>query len=156
MSSVSGVSSLLNQYQVNWQNNIKQRQQDFSDLMTSLQSGNLTGAQQACSALIQSTSTSNQTQTSQQSGVTGIQADFNALGQALQSGDVNAAQTAYAKLQQDLQNIHSNHHHHHHMQGTGDQNTSTSSVTDPSQTNSGDDNGNISNFLSTRGINITA
>ena len=48
MSSVSGVSSLLNQYeQVNLQNNSSQMKQDFSDLMTSLQSGKLAEAQTA-------------------------------------------------------------------------------------------------------------
>ena len=151
MSSVSGVSSLLNQYQVNWQNNSKQVKQDFSDLMTSLRSGDLSGAQQACSTIIQDISTASQTQTTQQTGVTGIQGDLDALGQALQSGDVNAAQTAYTKLQQDFQIIHAHHHHQHHqVQGNRDQNTPT--IMDPVQTNGGDSNSssnsnNSSSFL---------
>lgn len=155
MSSVSGVSSLLNQYQANWQNNRSQLKQDFSDLMTSLQSGNLTGAQTAFSALTQSTSAISQTQTTQQSGTTGIQADFAALGQALQSGDMAAAQTDFAKLQQDLQGAHGHHHHHHHhqTQGTGDQNTPI--TMDPFQNTSGL-NANKSNALSLGSINITA
>jgi hypothetical protein len=99
MSSVSGVSSLLNQYQVNWQNDLKQWQQSFNKLGTALQSGDLAGTQTAFSALTQITPTSSHIQTNQQSGTTGIQADFDALGQALQSGDVDAAKAAYAKLQ---------------------------------------------------------
>ena len=154
MSSVSGVSSLLNQYQVNWQNNSSQMKQDFSDLMTSLQSGNLTGAQTALSALTQSASALSQTQTTQQSGATGIQADFAALGQALQSGDMASAKTDFAKLQQDLQGTHGHHHHHHHQtQGTGNQNTPT--TMDPFQ-NISSPNSNNSNALSLGSINITA
>jgi len=45
MSSVPSLSSLPSRYRVNWQNNLKQRRQEFSDLMTSLQTGNLRGAQ---------------------------------------------------------------------------------------------------------------
>ena len=154
MSSVSGVSSLLNQYQANWQNNSSQLKQDFSDLMTSLQSGNLTGAQTAFSALTQSASAISQIQTTQQSGTTGIQADFAALGQALQSGNMTAAQTDFAKLQQDLQGAHGHHHHHHHQtQGTGDQNTPT--TMDPFQ-NISSPNSNNSNALSLGSVNIMA
>jgi len=157
MSSVSGVSSLSNQYQVNWQNNFKQRQQEFNDLGAALQSGDLTGAQAAFSALTQNASTSNQAQTSQQSGTTtGIQADFDALGQALQSGDTDAAKTAYAKIQQDLQNVRG-HHHHHHRQAGGSDNTSGNSVTDLLQTTSGEGGSTGSgSSLADGSINITA
>ena len=154
MSSVSGVSSLLNQYQANWQNNSTQLEQDFSNLITSLQSGNLTGAQTALSALTQSTSAISQAQTTQQSGATGIQADFAALGQALQSGNLTTAQADFAKLQQDLQGAHGHHHHHHHQtQGTGDQNTPT--TMDPFQ-NISSPNSNNSNASLLGSINIMA
>jgi hypothetical protein len=136
MSSVSSVSSSLNQYQVNLQNTLKQLQQDFSNLGTALQSGDLAGVQTPFSTLLQSISASDLTQTGQQSGTT-ITADFAALGQALQSGDVNAAKTAFTQLQQDLQSVHGHHHHHHHhAQATGAQSTSTNSVTDLLQTTS--------------------
>ena len=136
MASVSGVSTSLNQYQVDWQNNLKQWQQNFSQLGTALQSGDLAGAQAAFSALLQNTPASSPTQTSQQGGATGIKADFDALGQALQSGDVDAAKTAFTKLQQDLQTARAHHHHHHHGQATG-QSSSANSVADLLETASG-------------------
>jgi hypothetical protein len=132
-----------------WQDTLKQLQQDLGNLGSALQSGDLSGAQSAFSALLQSIPASSPTQTSQQSGATGVQADLNALGQALQSGDMNAAQTAYTKLQQDMQVAHGHHHHHHHAQAAGAQSATANSAADQLQTsgssasNSSSDNGAI-------------
>jgi Skp family chaperone for outer membrane proteins len=146
MSSVSGVSSSLSQYQLTLQNMFKQRQQDFSALGAALQSGDLASAQKAYSALFQNTSSSSQTPNTQQSGNSGIQTDVNALGQALQSGDLKGAQSAYAKLQQDLQTAHAQtahaHHHRHHAQGAEPQNASANSIANPLSTGVGDSNTN--------------
>ena len=113
MSSVSGISSNSSRYQVNWQNSVNQWQQDFDNLGSALQSGNLSQAQTAYSALVQNTPSNSQAQNSQQSGTSSIGADFIALGQALQSGNLTETQTAYAQLQQDIQVAHGYHHHHH-------------------------------------------
>lgn len=155
MSSVSGISSNLSQYQVNGQNSFQQWQQDFNDLGSALQSGNLSQAQTAYSALVQNTPSNSQAHNSQQSGTSGIGADFNALGQALQSGNVTDAQTAYAKLQQDLQAAHGRHHHHHGGQASGAQSASAEDIAALLTTNNG--TGESSSSASNSGnVNITA
>jgi len=53
MSAVCGISSGSNSYQNVMQSNWKQQQQDFQDMITALQSGNLTEAQQAFTSLQQ-------------------------------------------------------------------------------------------------------
>ncbi len=53
MSTVSGISSGSNSYQNVMQSNWKQRQQDFQDIITDIQSSNLTAAQQAFTSLQQ-------------------------------------------------------------------------------------------------------
>jgi hypothetical protein len=142
MLSVSGLSSFFNQSQVNWQNNLKQRQQDYGDLSASLQSGDLAGAQKAFSDLLQSASAS--------LSAKGVKADFDTLGQALQSGNLNTAKSAFTKLQQDLQ-IAPVHSHHRAGQGAGAQSPSTNPFANLRSTASG---GNSSSSKGT--INITA
>jgi hypothetical protein len=121
----------------------QQIMQDFKQLASALQSGDLAGSQQAYSALQQLLP--NQAQNGQQStsGSNPIGSDFKALGQALQSGDLNSAQSAFSQLQTDLkstgssnlagaltQAVRGHHGHHHHASSTADSDSgSTSSAT---------------------------
>src|SRR5271165_2531807 len=143
--SISAVSSSLatGLSQANPPNLFKQLQQDFKQLNESLQSGDLSAAQQAYTS-IQKLMGSNVTGSQQASGSTTnpIQSDFAALGQALQSGDLSTAQSAFTQLQQDLQaqtpsaaqsaspqsTQGTHHHHHHHNAGASSSDTSSSST----------------------------
>jgi hypothetical protein len=126
--SVSCVSSSTNTYQPNVQSNFKQRQQDFQNLASALQSGDLTGAQTAFAAL-QKFQQGRQTLSGQQgsTATNPISTDFTALGTALQSGDISGAQSAFATLQKDVQSLQQgqggqrvagHHHHRHHAEST--------------------------------------
>jgi len=116
---VSSVSS--SPYQTNAPTPWQQRAQDFKALANALQSGDLTGAQQAFAALQkdQPGSTSTTSASGQNSQASN---DFQSLQNALQSGDLSGAQQAFASLKQDLQGAHRGHHHHHHR---STQNTSS-------------------------------
>jgi len=128
--SISGISASTDPYQTyqaNGQNNLKQFRQDFQDLASALQSGDLSGAQKAFAALqplLPNPSAGSQTSTGQQGkGQNPFAADFSALGQALQSAssdNLKDAQAAFAKLQQDMQLVHGHHHHHHHPKASVD------------------------------------
>src|SRR5580698_7094627 len=102
--SSSLISDLAPQH---WQNPFQEIKQDFQQLASALQSGNLSGAQSAYSNIQQllqgnqGSSTSNTGSTS--TGSNTLQNDFAALGQALQSGDLSTAQSAFAQLQSDFQ-----------------------------------------------------
>src|SRR5580658_8021721 len=105
--SSSLISDLAPQH---WQNPFQEIKQDFQQLASALQSGNLSGAQSAYSNIQQllqgspgSSSTSN---SSTSTGSNTLQNDFAALGQALQSGDLTTAQSAFAQLQTDFQASH--------------------------------------------------
>ena len=108
---------------VNWQAKMKQFRTDFGDLNSALQSGNLSAAQTAFSALQQDAPSSKNPQ---------IKADMDALGKALNSGDLNAATTAFSKLEQDKQALKMSGHHHHKQAAqsdtdSGSDNTGTTS-----------------------------
>src|SRR5580704_4447677 len=87
------------------QNPFQEIKQDFQQLSSALQSGDLSGAQSAYSAIQQvlganSGSSSNTTSSNtSSSGPNTLQTDFAALGQALQSGDLSTAQSAFSQLQ---------------------------------------------------------
>ena len=89
----------------------QQVQQDYAQLASSLQSGDLAGAQSAFANLQQAlqsqgTSTTQSTTesgTSSSSGSDTIANDFSALGQALSSGNLSQAQSAFSQLQTDIQ-----------------------------------------------------
>jgi len=158
ISSISG-TNLYQANQISWQNNIGQRQQGFKVLASALQSGDLSGAQQAFAALQQlqpNFSAAIQTQNGQQGSVQNpLTADFSALGQALQKGDLDAAKTAFAKLLQDMRSVRQGHHHHHHHKvsaSTESTASTTSSASVGSTTGSGGSgqNGSVSG-----GINIS-
>ncbi len=98
----------------NWQ----QRQQNFSNLTSALQSGNLSAAQQAFSSL-----SGNSSNVSSNSPLA-------QLGQALQSGNLTAAQQAM----QTLMSQRGGHHHHHG--GQNSQANAASTTATPPVTNS--------------------
>ena len=148
--SVSSVSSSSSVIQTDWRSLVNQFKQDFKQLASSLQSGDLTGAQQAYSALQQlqqSNQAGGQSSNAQQASSTNnpIQNDFAALGSALQSGDLSGAQSAFSQLQTDMkaaasnsssgavQSAHHGHHHHRHVSSASDSD-SDSSTTDQTAT----------------------
>jgi hypothetical protein len=112
MSSLS-VNSLTNPYQTYLQSSSSQsRSNNFQSLANALQSGNLSGAQSAFSALEQSYQSQNgQSSTSNQNST--INNDFQNLSSALNSGNLSSAQQAFAQLQKDMQSQQTGHHHHH-------------------------------------------
>ncbi|HUY03974.1 MAG TPA: hypothetical protein VMV33_11870 [Rhodocyclaceae bacterium] len=87
-----------------WQSTKHQALQDFDQLFQAMQSGSLSGAQQAYSALQQlQPSAPTATTGSAAAATTGtVATDWSSLGTALQSGSLSSAQSAFAKLQQDL------------------------------------------------------
>jgi outer membrane protein assembly factor BamD (BamD/ComL family) len=109
--SVAAISSsnVLNQA-TTLPNTNQQQRTEFQQLTQALQSGNLTNAQQAFSALTNSASSS---------GLLSVQLtqDLSKLGSALQSGNLSSARQAYSSVQQNLQNsnpIAAHHHRPHH------------------------------------------
>lgn len=97
--SISALSSSLisDLSQPQNENPFRQVRQDFRQLASSLQSGDLSGAQSAFSniqQLLQGNQGSSTSSTPQN--------DFAALGQALQSGSLSQAQSAFSQLQSDL------------------------------------------------------
>ena len=132
--SIDAISSSSISYQTyGMQTNSQQISKYFDQLGQALQSGDLSGAQNAFSSLQQllPSSSANQAQTTQQTNQSTLSSDLSSLGQALQSGDLPKAQDAFAKLQQDIQTAHKGHHHHHH---TGASQNSSSNLGDNSIT----------------------
>ncbi len=97
-----------------WHATKHQALQDFDQLFQAMQSGSLSGAQQAYAALQQlQPSTPTATVGSAAATATGsvttaaatgtVATDWSSLGTALQSGSLSSAQSAFAKLQQDLE-----------------------------------------------------
>jgi outer membrane protein assembly factor BamD (BamD/ComL family) len=106
MTSISALSSNLisDLSRQQRQNPFQEIKQDFDQLASALQSGDLSGAQSAYSNIQQllpanpGTTPSNTTS----NGSNTVQSDFAALGQALQSGDLSQAQSAFSQLQSDF------------------------------------------------------
>jgi|SRR5580704_7364452 hypothetical protein len=122
------INSLNNYYQPSYTQSSSSSQNEFQSLGLALQSGNLSAAQTAFSALEQAFQNQGQpsTSTSGSAGSSGssassnpITADLNSLATALNSGNLSAAQTSYTQLQQDMQAQGGGHHHHHHGGGGG-------------------------------------
>ena len=134
----------------------EQVQQDYTHLAGAIQSGNLTGAQTAFTALQQALQTQNSTASGTTSPASSdpILNDFNALGQALSSGNLSQAQSAFAQLQSDVQTaqqstasqaqslaqalktaVDGHHHHHGHHGGGGETTTATTSSSTPTAVN---------------------
>jgi hypothetical protein len=127
MSSISGVSSTTNPYQIAYQSSLDQFGQDFKAVGSALQSGDLSSAQSALAAFQKDLQGNSQTSTNQPFGKnTQANKDFQSLTSTLQSGDLAAAQKAFAGVQTDLKAAYKGHHHHH----------SSSSTSATAQTNS--------------------
>jgi hypothetical protein len=142
--SISAVSSTSGLSQTDSQSSVNLLRQTFEQLASSLQSGNLTGAQKALSdleSLIQSNQSSSQTlivhSTSTRNST--IQNDVAALGQALNFGDLSAAQSDFSRLVKDLQPAgqdvapgqsvgSARHHGHHHGPEASDSDSSTTTT----------------------------
>jgi hypothetical protein len=93
---------------------------NFNALGAALQSGDLSGAQQAFTSLLQSAPTTAASSTASQSSASSgssasssAGADLVSLGQALQSGNLAGAQQAFANLQQAMQAAAPAGGHHH-------------------------------------------
>ncbi len=142
ISSVSANSSLA---QTDWRDIMNQWKQDFKQLASALQSGNLAGAQTAFKALQQlqqSNQSGGQSSNGQQASSSNnpIQNDFAALGKALNAGDLSGAQSAFSQLQTDMQAAGSNgasggvqsahhRHHHRHVSSASDSDSTTADPT---------------------------
>ena len=137
---VSNVSSTLSSYPPDTQSPWKRPGQDFKALQSALQSGDLTGAQQAFATLQQDQQ--NAPHAAKGPGAsalaTQVSQDFQALQSALSSGDLSGAKQAFATLKQDLQGAGRSRHAHHHHGGvantTTPTTTSTTAPTDDSST----------------------
>lgn len=109
--SVSGISSGVGLNQPDWRSTVKQGKQDFSQLLSALQSGDMSGAQQAYSAMQQllpgfqaaAQAGAASSGSAAAGSAAAIGTDFGALGTALGSGSLSGAQDAIAKLQLDAQ-----------------------------------------------------
>jgi hypothetical protein len=95
--------------------------QDFRQLVGSLNSGDLSGAQQAYSALSQLQSSGQGPSANPNNPISQV---LSQIGQALQNGSLSGAQQALSSLQQS----HSGHHSHGHHHGSGDSATTSSSA----------------------------
>ncbi len=132
--SPSAISLTSASGQTQGQSLMKEIMEDFKQLDSSLKSGDLSGAQNAYSALQQLLP--NQSQSGNP-----VSTDFAALGKALQSGDLSAAQSTFSQLQNDLQAAGTSssannltqalkgHHRHHHASGSQSTSASASSST---------------------------
>ena len=144
--SISPVSATSGLSQTDSQSSINQLRQSFRQLASSLQSGDLAGAQKAFSTIETLLSSSSPSQNSNgQSASTPtspVQNDLAALGQALSSGNLTTAQSDFSKLLADLQparqsaaagsgqSVGSAHRHgHHQAEASGPDSSST--ATDP-------------------------
>ena len=104
--SISALSSnLIADLSQQRQNPFQEIKQDFQQLSSALQSGDLSGAQSAYSNIQQllGASSGSSASTTSSNGPSTLQNDFAALGQALQSGDLSTAQSAFSQLQSDFQ-----------------------------------------------------
>jgi outer membrane protein assembly factor BamD (BamD/ComL family) len=150
MSSISSVSSATNPYQTDTQNPWQQRAQDFKSLQSALQSGDLSGAQQAFASLQQNQPTSSQTASTTTASNRNSQASnaFQALQSALGTGNLEAAQQAFSSLKQSMQSGRvagtGGHHHHHHGGGSASSTTQNAGAS-----SSGSSAQNLSTFLNT-------
>jgi ribosomal protein S20 len=123
---------------------LQQQRSDFKQLTQALQSGDLSSAQQAYSALAQASSNS----IFSPNNSSPLAEDFQAVGKALQSGDIQGAQTALTQFQKDASaalssqsqpasgapRAHHGHHHHADADNDGDS-SGTASATSGNNVN---------------------
>jgi len=138
--SISGISSTQNCYQTGSQSPVQGLGSNMQQLGAALQSGNLSSAQQAYSAVESSLTNIQGGSAGGSSGQGGsflsqLQQSMSQIGSDLQSGNVSAASTAFTSLQQTLQGAAAlsgqtgqvGYHHHHHG-GGGAQATASSTA----------------------------
>jgi hypothetical protein len=142
MSSVSSTASTPYASQTGSTASFKQIQSDFQALQSALQSGNVSSAQTAYSALQKDAP--ELFQSSSSSSTNPLSSALSSLGTALQSGNLSDAQTAMASLTQALKG----HHHHHH--------SSEDSSSAPSETAAPDLLTGASDTDSSTGTNLSA
>jgi hypothetical protein len=124
--------------------NFQAFRQDFSQLTSALQSGDLSSAQSAYTTLSSSPLAQGNNPFAQA---------IQQIGQYLKDGDVADAQKALAALQQQMQ-THGHHHHHGGAQGASDaSNTSSTGNANPADP---DNDGDTSNNETVINIQITA
>jgi hypothetical protein len=144
--SIAAISSntYANYAQQSIQSQFKQFQQEFQQLGSDLQSGNVKAAQQDLSALQQLSPQGKSTSSAQSNNP--VAQEFTQLSQALQSGNIASAQQNFANVQQAFQNQTSQtsgsnqagdtHHAHHHHRGGSESSSSDSSQSGSSPTGS--------------------
>jgi len=127
----------------------QQAQQDYRQLASGLQTGNVAQAQSSFAALQQvlQTQAGDNTNTTASTSADPISNDLSTLGQALSSGDLTQAQSAFTQLQSDVSSaeqanpsapqtvatapgtaVEGHHHHHHHGGGGESENASSTST----------------------------
>lgn len=99
-----------------FQSRARQMKQEFQQLGSDLQSGNLTAAQADFATLQQLRP---QTSSASSSSTNPIAQDFTQLAADLKAGNTTAAQQDYAKIQKDMQPQPPTLRHHHHHSGNG-------------------------------------
>jgi hypothetical protein len=117
-------------------------QQDFSQLVGALNSGSLSAAQQAYSAL--TSFASNGQGPSSNSPLSQV---LSQIGQALQGNNLTGAQQALSSLQQSQGGHH--HHHGHHHAASDSSTASSTSATSTSSTS-------VPGSLTGTSVNVTA
>lgn len=153
------ISSAVPAYQPQVQSAFQQRAQDFKALQTALDSGDLSAAQQAFTALQQDRPNAAQnTQSSTNSAPTQpnqLGKDLQSLQSALQSGDIDSAQSAFATLKQDLKSVgglhHAHGHHGHHHSPARGPNGTSSPETGSSPASTANSGTSIGTLLNTQG-----
>jgi len=105
-----------------FQNRMQKVRQEFQQLGSDLQSGNLSAAQADFAALQKMHPQSSSTSSSPTSSP--ISQDFNQLAADLKAGNTTAAQQDFTKLQQDFQSQQTQGHHHHRHHSGGDSSSS--------------------------------
>jgi len=111
--SISSISSNAPAYQPPQQNGMRQ---NFLQLTQAVQSGDLSGAQQAYASLIQALPSQGAKAGNGAGGQSNpFQQAIQSIGSALQSGDISGAQQALQTFQRQMKGA--RHGHHHHGQG---------------------------------------
>jgi hypothetical protein len=108
--SISSVTSDTTQSSSSWRTTIHEARQDFNALFQAMANNDLSGAQQAYTAIQQLQSSVLSTQAAASTATTGVattdplaavKTDWSSLGRALQSGSLTDAQQAFSQLGQD-------------------------------------------------------
>lgn len=115
VSAISASSNTLAYAPTSVESKLHQFQQEFDQLGSDLQSGNLSAAQTDFSTLQQIVPQPNSNTPAQ--AASPLDQEFQQLSQDLQSGNLSAAQQDFANIQQGFQNSPAQLHRHHHHPG---------------------------------------